>query len=237
MPHDAFLLRYARGIPYYSCREFESLPGVRHAFSTRSGLPGAPGFGAGELLTLRQVHSGRVCVVERPPGAWDPPEGDALAAAHAGAALGVRSADCFPVLVADPVAGAVAAVHSGWRGTLAGILAETVGALGRAFGSRPGDLHVAVGPGIRSCCFEVGPEVAAAFAAGYPGAARPAPGRPGKFLLDLPRVLEAQLEAAGVARGRRYDSGLCTFCNPREFFSYRREGAAAGRMMSVIALG
>jgi|LSQX01.3.fsa_nt_gb YfiH family protein len=234
MPDDAFILRSARGIPYYSCREFESLPGVRHAFSTRAGgLPDLPS----PLLTLRQVHSNRVCVVELPPGAWDPPEGDALAAAHPGAALGVRSADCFPVLVADPVAGAVAAVHSGWRGTLAGIAAETVGALGRAFGSRPGDLHVAVGPGIRSCCFEVGPEVVDAFAAGYPGTARPAPGRPGKFLLDLPRVLEAQLEAAGVARGRRYDSGLCTFCNPRDFFSYRREGAAAGRMMSVIALG
>lgn len=204
---------------------------MRHAFFTRAGAADSP------LLTLRQVHSSRVCVVREPPGAWDPPEGDALAAAFPGAALGVRTADCFPVLVADPVAGAVAAVHSGWRGTLAGVLAETFRALVREFGSRPGDLHVAVGPGIRACCFEVGPEVAAAFAAGCPGAARPAPGRPGKLLLDLPRVLDAQMEEAGVARARRYDSGLCTVCRPREFFSYRREGAAAGRMMSVIALG
>ncbi|MBN2337839.1 MAG: peptidoglycan editing factor PgeF [Acidobacteria bacterium] len=237
MPDDGFILRYARGIPYYSCREFERVPGVRHAFSTRSGLPGAPGFADGGLLTLRQVHSSRVCVVREPPDAWEPPEGDALAAAFPGAALGVRTADCFPLLVADPVAGAVAAVHSGWRGTLGGVLADTLRALVREFGSRPGDLHVAVGPGIRACCFEVGPEVADRFSGAHPGAVRPAPGRPGKYLLDLPRVLDAQMDEAGVARARRYDSGLCTVCRPREFFSYRREGAAAGRMMSVIALG
>jgi hypothetical protein len=105
------------------------------------------------------------------------------------------------------------------------------------FGCEPADLRVAIGPGIRNCCFEVGPEVAAAFETGFPGAAlaRPRPGSPGKHLVDLPRALRDQLQTAGVGEGNIFDLGACTRCHLEEFFSYRGEGPRAGRLMAVIA--
>jgi len=151
-------------------------------------------------------------------------------------ALAVQTADCLPVLIADPVNEAVAAVHSGWRGTLSGVLLQTIREMQRAFSSDPTQLLVAVGPGIRACCFEVGADVAELFNSEYPASnpAKPIDNRPGKFLMDLIAVLDIQLTEAGVRPENCYDLGACTCCNTDRFFSYRAEGAASGRMMAVI---
>ncbi|PYV14770.1 MAG: hypothetical protein DMG07_11265, partial [Acidobacteria bacterium] len=105
------------------------------------------------------------------------------------------------------------------------------------FGCEPADLRVAIGAGIRSCCFEVGPEVVAAFETGFPGAAlaRRRADSPGKHLVDLPQALRHQLQAAGVRDRHIFDLGACTRCHLEEFFSYRGEGPRAGRLMAVIA--
>jgi copper oxidase (laccase) domain-containing protein len=108
----------------------------------------------------------------------------------------------------------------------------------RAFNSNPSQLLIAIGPGIRACCFEVGPEVADRFNGEYPGRhpAMPAPSRPGKYLLDLRQALDIQMDLAGVAHEHRYDLNVCTCCNTQDFFSYRAEGNAAGRMMAAIGM-
>jgi YfiH family protein len=244
MTGKGFVLREFQGLLYYSCGAFESLPWLRHGFSTRHGGPSgdperflfALGLEDAHLVTLRQVHSSRVHVVENVPGQWPQTEGDALATRIEEAALAVRVADCFPVLIADPRNRAVAAVHSGWRGTLSRVLLQTIVEMGRAFDSRPEQLLVAIGPGIRECCFEVGSEVERLFEDGYPGnsLATPISGRPGKYFLDLSRALAMQLKDAGVRAENCHDLGLCTCCNRRDFFSYRAEGAGSGRMLAVI---
>jgi hypothetical protein len=169
---------------------------------------------------------------------WNESEGDALATATAGLALAVKTADCFPILIADPVTRAIAAVHAGWRGTLARIVCGTIQAMKERFGCGPSDLRVAIGPGIRRCCFEVGAEVAALFEKEFQDAnlVVPAPARPGKYFLDLSRALDVQLELAGVRMENRHDLGACTCCRTDTFFSHRAEGLAAGRMMAVIGL-
>jgi polyphenol oxidase len=265
MRKDGFILRESQGILYYSCRAFESLPHVRHGFSTRrGGASGECSFDLGSLflnsperinenrrrflsvlhledarlITLRQVHSNHVCIIEDISGPGEPIKGDALAAGIADAALAVQIADCLPVLIADPVNHAIAAVHSGWKGTLSRILLQTIFEMQRAFGSNPAQLLIAVGPGIRACCFEVGTEVAILFKEAYPGVrlAMPLPACPGKYLLDLCKALDVQLDLAGIPQENRHDLNACTRCKTGEFFSYRAEGQAAGRMMAVIGI-
>jgi polyphenol oxidase len=266
MRKGGFVLREFQGIRYYSCKALESIPCLRHGFSTREGGSGiaerslnlnyssrdsdeqvrenrqrflsALNLENARLATLRQVHSNRVYIIEDNSLEWNESEGDALATAVEGIALAVRIADCLPVLIADPASRVVAAVHSGWRGTLTRILLQTILEMQKSFGSRPSDLLVAVGPGIRRCCFEVGSEVVELFEKEYPGArmATPVTAKPGKYFLDLCEALDIQLDRAGVWPENRYDLGECTRCNTDRFFSYRAEGPASGRMMAVIGL-
>ena len=185
-----------------------------HAFGTiDSEVPPGP------LASVRQVHSASVI---RAASAGVQGEGDALITAAPDLFLGIRTADCFPVLIADRRTHAVAAVHAGWRGVAGGIVPATVRALQAGFGSAVEDLQIAIGPGIGACCFEVGPEVAAQFQ------------RQGRIHLDLAAEIAAQCKTLGVSAAKIETSHLCTFCHAPEFFSYRRQGAAAGRMVSVI---
>jgi polyphenol oxidase len=267
MNENGFILRESKGILYYSCRAFESLPHLRHGFSTRHGHASALGkasfnlgnlslysqaqasenrrrflsalsFENAPLVTLRQIHSNRVQVIENIAGQCGPLEGDALTARLAGVALAVQTADCLPILIADPVNHAVAAVHSGWRGTRSRVLLNTILEMQRAFNSNPSQLLIAIGPGIRACCFEVGSEVVDQFNEEYPGCdmAIPAPSRPGKYRLDLCKALNIQMDLAGVAAENRHDLNICTRCNTQDFFSYRAEGPATGRMMAAIGM-
>jgi YfiH family protein len=217
------------------------------------------------IVQAHQVHGRDVLVVRADrPLSWK--KGtvpfDAFVSDDPRRAVGVRVADCAPILMADTRTGVVAAVHAGWRGTAAGVVGAAVDSMSAEFGSHPRDLIVAIGPSIRACCYEVGPELLAAFAdAGHDRAAIDrwfTKGTGDRWQLDVVRANRDQLEAAGVPAAQIYDSGLCTLCqadaasspdtsrvsntlpagHPRgetiALHSYRRDGARAGRMLGVI---
>ncbi len=151
-------------------------------------------------------------------------------------ALAVQVADCLPVLMADPETKVMAAVHAGWKGMLAHVLLRTTEEIKANFGVDPRRLIVAVGPAIRSCCYEVGPEVAERFHEEFPGIALTRASESGskRYYLDLYQALVAELDRGGIKAENRYDLGRCTCCNTHEFFSYRAEGKGTGRMMALI---
>jgi len=188
------------------------------------------------MVTLKQMHSalarrvGRAEIGER-ASLW----GDGLMTDEPGVLLGIQTADCLPVLVADRRRRAVAAFHAGWRGTLKGIVERGVSAMGREFGSDPGDLVAAIGPGIGRCCFAVGAEVRELFTAKYAYAGELwAEGAPRR--LDLVEANRRQLLAAGVAAEAIFALNECTSCRTDRFFSYRAERGKTGRMMAVIGI-
>jgi hypothetical protein len=241
--------------------------GFRHGFTTRAGGVSEPPFaslnlgwkwgdasdrvaenhrrllavaGATAMFRVVQVHGVRILRVR---GADDAAlvaaqEADGLASSELGLGLSVHVADCTPILRACPETGACAALHAGWRGTVAGMAAAGVRNMVAQFGCRPRDLCVAMGPCIGACCFEVGPEVATAFRAAMPSA-----GENGVILspagkkdrIDLRRFQRVQLEAAGVPPESIDASTDCTFCDPRvRFFSFRRAGRATGQLVGFI---
>jgi YfiH family protein len=167
-------------------------------------------------------------------------EADALITGDPGVTLGVFVADCIPALIVDPRTGAVAAAHAGWRGTVAGVLPAVVRALADAFGARPADLRVVLGPAIGPCCFEVGPEVAREFEAVVDGTADadivlPSPrGVAGKWHIDLKAANRLLLARAGVAPDAVDATSDCTCHDPVRFFSYRRD-RETGQLMGIVA--
>lgn len=227
-------------------------PFARHVFTARgldvphanagSGWAALAAFlGVGEscVWRMRQVH-GITAHTEQVSACDDEwPEGDLLATDREDVALSVRTADCVPLLYADARTGAVAAVHAGWRGTVAGASSRMVEVLAARFGSRPSDLVVAIGPSIGPEAYEVGVEVTEAFAAAWPrevarGTWWTAGASPGKSLLDLWTITRDQLALAGVRPEHIHLAGLCTATHADVFHSYRRHGAAAGRMVAAI---
>lgn len=163
---------------------------------------------------------------------------DVLVSTDPRLAVGVRVADCVPILLADRRGRIVAAVHAGWRGTAARVVAAAVSALQDQFGVAPHDLIAALGPSIRACCYEVGPEVSDAFrGAGFAESVTSAwfsPGKGDRLYLDVPRANRDQLETLGVRADQIFDSGLCTAHHPGVFHSYRRAGTHAGRALGAI---
>jgi YfiH family protein len=174
------------------------------------------------LLQGRQVHGTTVLRASAPHAG--PPESDGQATAAPGLAPTVLTADCLPVAIAAP--GAVAMVHAGWRGLAGGVLREGVRAVSELGGTAP--LQAAIGPGAGPCCYEVGDEVRAAFAAHGDAVVD---GRN----LDLKAVAGRELEAAGVEAV--HDCGICTICgDPELWFSHRRDGGLTGRQAGVAWL-
>jgi hypothetical protein len=181
---------------------------------------------SGRLHLLRQVHGAAVRAAP-----WEgTPEADAATASVAGDLLGIETADCLPVLIVDPVRRTAGAAHAGWRGTVAQVAPAAVAAMVVA-GSRPADLVAALGPSIGACCYEVGPEVEEAF--GRSGAAFFRPGPHGRAHLDVRAANRAQLVAAGLRDDAIHDVLDCTHCTPG-YFSYRRDGKGAGRMINFV---
>ncbi len=196
----------------------------------------AAAFGSRGFHSLRQVHGRRI---HEPGGAPATPEADGVVVSAPGRGAAIKTADCVPVLLADPDGGAVAGAHAGWRGTCLGVVGAAVRALVRRTGGDPGGLHAVIGPAIGACCFEVGPEVPEAFAAAGRDPARftaPAPSRRGRPRLDLPLENRLQLVAAGLDPANIRTASLCTRCEPA-FHSYRREGPGAGRNWSLVVVG
>ncbi|MGD1069953.1 MAG: peptidoglycan editing factor PgeF [Bryobacteraceae bacterium] len=181
------------------------------------------------ITTVQQIHSG--LVVEASEPASEPiAEADGIVTRRSGLLIGVRTADCVPILIADERTRAAASIHAGWRGTAYSIAIAGVNEMTARYGSRPEDLHAAIGPAIGPCCFEVGPDVAHRFAAWNPDLAET--GQPAH--IDLPAINEMQLRAAGVSD--IWQARECTFCAPGRFFSFRREKEQAGRMLSFIGI-
>ena len=177
------------------------------------------------LAVCWQVHGSDVRVVSDATDAQSESERcDALTTGTAGVLLGVKTADCVPVLLTDRRRGACAAVHAGWRGTLAGIVPRALDALREEFGTSARDVRAAIGPAARACCYEVGHEVIEAFRAKFAYAdSLFAPAREGHALADIQKANRAQLLEAGVAAERVHTLPLCTICRPDLFFSYRRD--------------
>lgn len=178
---------------------------------------------------VRQVHGARVIRAGAPAAPTE--EADAVVSLRARVAACVSVADCVPVLLADPASGAVAAIHAGWRGTLARAVAEGVRALAREAGARPERLLAAVGPSIGPCCYEVSEELAVRFRAEVGPVVRE--GRTPR--LDLWAANRVILEAAGVAPDRIEVLARCTSCERENFFSHRRDSGRTGRQMAFIS--
>ncbi len=195
----------------------ESIPWLEHGFGTKQGPLSQDG-----MATLRQIHSSLSLVADRREGCVG--EGDALLTRETGVIVSVRTADCFPILLADTANRGVAAVHAGWRGTEAQVLRETIRRMQTEFGTNPANVVASIGPGIGACCFEVGEDVARRF------------GRECAGHVDLAQENIQQLIAAGVRRDRISLAGDCTVCNWERFHSWRRDRESAGRMISFIGV-
>jgi purine-nucleoside/S-methyl-5'-thioadenosine phosphorylase / adenosine deaminase len=249
-------------------RCLSSLPGVRHGFFTRGGgvsgglyasLNCGPGssdepshvaenrarvarhLGAGEanLITLYQVHGATALCVEGPVTAQDRPKADAVVTRTPGLAVAVLTADCAPVLLADPEARVVAAAHAGWRGAAAGIIESAVAEMERQ-GAQRERIRAAIGPTIGQGAYEVGPDFEAELLKGCAGNE--------KYFLrinanararfDLPGFVEGRLAAAGLAEIERQSP--CTYENESIFFSFRRsqhrKEADYGRQIAAIVV-
>jgi polyphenol oxidase len=191
------------------------------------------------LAACWQVHGSDVRIVSEATEAQNHDVYcDALTTDAAGILLGVKTADCVPVLLGDERRGVCAAVHAGWRGTLAEIVRSALETMSTEFGTEARDVRAAIGPAARSCCYEVGPEVIDAFRAKFAYAdALFTPTREHHALADIQLANRELLLAAGVGDSRIHTLPLCTICRPELFFSYRRDKklyGRTGRLLSVI---
>ncbi|HYK49349.1 MAG TPA: peptidoglycan editing factor PgeF [Terriglobales bacterium] len=211
------------------------------------------------LVTLRQIHSDLIHCVAGVPS----PElaGDGLITQTPGILLAILTADCLPVILVDAKRPAVGVFHAGWRGTVKRIVEKGVGEMFRRFGTRPGDLRAAIGPGVHRCCYNVGPEVRTQFESQFEYGSKlfreveesdpvrekypllfltaRAPGHsvlPKKIFLDLVEANRRQLLATGVAAKHINASPLCTACRTDLLFSYRAEKGVTGRMMAAVGI-
>lgn len=217
-----------------------ALPGIGHGFETRSGrLRDA---GPRQVARLRQVHGATVHVIDADTSP-EPyllraiearPAGDALITDVPGLGVAVATADCVPILLADPVRRVVAAVHAGWRGITAEVVSATLERMRQRFDSKASDCVAAIGPCASANAYEVSAEVRDAFLGHHLAPELFTATRPGHWRCDLPGAVAQQLRQAGV---EAIDVlGRCTVSEPATFHSWRRDGPAAGRMLSGIFL-
>jgi YfiH family protein len=245
-----------------------ALTGIRHGFFTRAGgvssglyaslnggvgsqddagkvvenrarMAAALGVEPRRLLTAYQTHSPNVVVAEAPWTTENRPQADAIVTRMRALAIGVTTADCGPVLFAEPRAGVIGAAHAGWRGALTGVIEATIAAMER-LGAAQRQIRAAIGPMIRQGNYEVGPDLVERFRAEDPASSRffrPAR-RDRHAMFDLAGYIAARLKRAGISEVE--DVGLCTYADPEQFFSYRRTTHRAeadyGRHVNAIAL-
>ena len=210
---------------------------IRAAFSLRSfhnkrpddrgGLSTLVGLNPNHVVKPKQVHSAEVKFVYTP---GEIAATDALISNSNSIVLSIQVADCIPLFLADPLNGVIGLVHAGWRGVEKRIIPDTVNKMVQKGGSRKG-IIVFMGPSIRQCCFEIGPEVSKKFPIDCL-----INGNRDRSFLDLQRVAINQLLGTQVLEKNILSSEECTKCNPEKYFSYRRSGSKAGRMIGVIGL-
>ncbi len=249
-------------------QSLSKLPGIRHGFFTRAGgvsegvyerLNGGVGsedspakvaenrarmakhlgVAPDRFLTCYQIHSPEVVVAETPWPSNERPRADAIVTRTPNLAIGVSTADCGPVLLADPEARVIGAAHAGWRGALTGVIEQAITTMEK-LGAKRGRIVAAAGPMIRQPNYEVGQDLIDRFVAVEPNTIRffkPAQ-RPGHSMFDLAGYVVSRLRRAEIAEIE--DLGLCTYADPAQFYSYRRATHRAepdyGRHINAIAL-
>jgi YfiH family protein len=285
-PATSWTTHVSRNLKLLQVPALSKLPWLIHAFSTRPGgisllenekvlnlgftgwdtrenllenrcrLQKAAGAEGLPLIALKQFHSDVIHVFDDAPA--DACRGDASITNRPGLLLAIQTADCVPILLVEPKKRAIAAIHAGWRGTLARIAAKTIGKMQMHFRTNPRDLLAAIGPSIGPCCYEVGTEVATQFLSQFPDAPdyfdefrtgdepnpiqwlnMMPPGHqppPKGVLLDLRKANRSQLLAAGLRPQNIHTIDLCTACRPDLLFSYRKQGPASGRLMAIIGI-
>jgi polyphenol oxidase len=262
-----FHLACRGGIEFYEAGKLAALDFVTHAFCTRLGGVSRGPFASlnagflvgdrpedvqrnlervgeafaipqGQLLLMGQVHGDRVCVIDgKDTPAGLTPECDGFITARTGLALGIRTADCVPLLFVDRVRRVIGAAHAGWRGTALGIAAKMVGIFAERFSSLPEDILIAIGPAIGPCCYQIdAPVFAALDARGDAGASLRPCRQEGRWMLDLSLANRLQLLEIGVPEDHILSSGLCTACRPDQFFSHRASRGTAGRLINFLML-
>jgi YfiH family protein len=193
-------------------------------------------WGAGiGLVTCTQVHGTDVVFAQNPASSWrDVGTCDAIWSDRPRVAIGIKVADCLPVTIIDSEHGVMANVHSGWRGASSGIVTRTLEAMQRLSTFSAAAARVWLGPSIRACCFEVGADVVDAFRSRYGDVTDClVPGGGARPHFDLVRHTTRILKEAGIPRSRVIDSGVCTRCEGSIFHSWRRDRAAAGRVLAI----
>jgi YfiH family protein len=238
---------------YLTIPELEQYGGIRHAFTTRHGGLGAGGefrspsdwepaakalgIGLERLVTVRQVHGDDIATVnERNFRDVRSRQADGLITDAAGIAIGVETADCVPVLLFDPAAPAVGAVHAGWRSTVKKIVRQSVLRMQHQYGSDPSRMIAAIGPAIGPECYEVDEPVMTPLREAFPFWKDVAQARGNnRWSLDLVKTNLLELIAAGLRERNIHGLGLCTSCRRDLFYSFRAEGRT-GRMLSAIMI-
>jgi hypothetical protein len=207
--------------------------------ANRAIVAGRLGVPAERLLTVWQWHSADVAVARAPWDGLHPPKADAMVTDVAGMALGVLTADCTPVLLADRQKRVVGAAHAGWKGALGGVIEATVATM-EGLGAARGRIAAVIGPSISQASYEVGPEFHARFVAADESHGRffAPSARAGHFRFDLPGLVRARLTSLGL--GAVEEVAMCTYADEARFFSYRRTTHRGepdyGRQISAIAI-
>jgi len=194
----------------------------------------AVGIHDGRIVTMKQEHGDNIIEV-KDKSLKEAGEADGMVTAKPGVHLGVLTADCVPLLFVSPEHKLAAAVHAGWRGTLAGIAEKTVRLFADQYGVSAGDIEVALGPSIGPCCYEVKDDVAGPLMKKWGRLTTPSIlVKEGQSFVNLRRLNRDILRASGVPGKQLFEVGPCTSCTPEDFFSYRRAGSETGRQISVI---
>jgi len=232
-PHTCYGVEMAAS--FATATSLQDLPGIVHAFSGELRTPADEDELAAAMTLvdvprarLRQVHGADVVRAEDSLDSLVP--GDALITDQPGVALTIRTADCVPILLVDPDAPVLAAVHAGWRGMRARIVTRTLAAMVAA-GGVPERIRAAIGPAVQGTCYRVGPEVHSAFRATFPDAESLFSGD----RLDLVRAARAELARAGVRADATSTIDRCTHCEP-DLASHRRQGRERGNNLALLAL-
>jgi len=218
--------------------KLSSTKGIVHGFANRKiGTDEAAirkQFDLSKVAQLKQIHSGDVIILDDIETHRNSIEGDALVTKLRGIGIGIRTADCVPILLTDRNKLVIAAVHAGWRGTYLEIALNTLKIIESAFGITPGEMIAVIGPSIKSCCYEVGGDVAGRFYKKFQNTdLYMSKIDNSKYLLDLSKANKLMLQSVGVEEIDILD--ICTKCEDN-FFSYRREGKGVSTQLSFIAL-
>jgi len=233
---------------------FETVPNIRHGFTTRANGLGARiggfkspddwnlvadsfGIAPDKLVTVQQVHGDEIVVVKgNDYQDMRPRQADGLVTDSPGIAIGIETADCVPVLIMDPQTPSVAAVHAGWRSTVKRIVQKAVSRMQHEFGSDPSRMIAAIGPAIGPECYEVDEPVMGPVRGAFPFWKEIAEARGnGRWSLDLRKLNSRELVQAGLKERNIHSLGMCTSCRRDLFYSFRAEGRT-GRMLSAVMI-